>query len=106
MLKEYSNKSLCISARETMKYGNNANFVLSGTAGSPQLVDCNYGVSLGPYVKFLGANSEATANGFVTMDIGSKELVFEYMQYDGGDLDPIQNDIKPSDSLTATEHVT
>lgn len=89
-------------------YGNNTNFVLSGAAGFPQGGDCNNGEALGPFVKFLGANSQAAANGFVTMDITSKELVFEYymrnMQYDGGDLYPVQNDMQPVYSFTVSEH--
>ena len=37
--------------------GNDTNFVLSGGAGYPQAGDCNNGTALGPYAKFLGANS-------------------------------------------------
>lgn len=37
-------------------YSNNTNFILSGAAGYPQAGDCNYGIPLGPYAKFLGAN--------------------------------------------------
>jgi tartrate-resistant acid phosphatase type 5 len=36
---------------------NNTNFILSGAAGYPQAGDCNNGVALGPYAKFLGANN-------------------------------------------------
>lgn len=38
---------------------NNTNFILSGAAGYPQAGDCNNGVSLGPYTKYLGANDLA-----------------------------------------------
>ncbi|KAH8694144.1 putative tartrate-resistant acid phosphatase type 5 precursor [Talaromyces proteolyticus] len=87
---------------------NNTNFVLSGGAGYPQAGDCNNGVSLGPFVKFLGANSQAAANGFVTLDLSAEKLVFEYylrdMQFDGGDLFPVKNDMKPQYSFKVTEH--
>ena len=36
---------------------NDTNFILSGAAGYPQAGDCNNGVPLGPYAKFLGANA-------------------------------------------------
>lgn len=38
---------------------NNTNYILSGAAGYPQAGDCNNGVSLGPYTRFLGANNLA-----------------------------------------------
>jgi hypothetical protein len=38
---------------------NDTNFILSGAAGYPQSGDCNNGVALGPYAKFLGANANA-----------------------------------------------
>lgn len=79
--------------------GNNTHIVLSGAAGYPQAGDCNYGVPLGPYTKFLGSNSQAAANGFVTMDITKQKLNFEYylrdMKYEGSDLFPVANDLLP-----------
>jgi tartrate-resistant acid phosphatase type 5 len=85
-------------------------FVLSGAAGYPAAGDCNNGVSLGPFVKFLGANAEAAANGFVTLDITKKELQFDYyirnMQFEGSDLYPVKNDLKPLYSFTINEHAT
>lgn len=39
-------------------YNNNTNFITSGGAGFPQAGDCNYGIPLGPYTKFLAANSQ------------------------------------------------
>jgi hypothetical protein len=38
---------------------NGTNFILSGGAGLAQAGDCNNGVALGPYAKYLGANSQA-----------------------------------------------
>jgi tartrate-resistant acid phosphatase type 5 len=35
---------------------NNTNHIQSGAAGFPQPGDCNNGVALGPFAKFLGAN--------------------------------------------------
>ncbi|RHZ68314.1 hypothetical protein CDV55_100669 [Aspergillus turcosus] len=88
-------------------YNNNTNFVLSGAAGLPAASDCNYGVPLGPYAEYLAANSEAAASGFVTMDISAEFLNFEYyvrnMQYDGGDLYPVANDMVPSYSFKVTK---
>ncbi|KUL87372.1 hypothetical protein ZTR_04645 [Talaromyces verruculosus] len=87
--------------------GNNTNFVLSGAAGYPEVGDCNNGVALGSYVKFLGADAAGAGNGFVTLDISSEKLVFEYyirdMQYEGGDLYPVKNDMKPSYSFTVKD---
>lgn len=87
--------------------GNNTNFVLTGAAGFPQAGDCNHGVSLGSYVKFLGANAAAAANGFVTLEISSEELVFEYylrdMEFEGGDLYPVRDAMKPSYSFKVKE---
>lgn len=39
-------------------FNNNTNFILSGGAGYPQAGDCNYGIPLGPFAKFLAANSQ------------------------------------------------
>ncbi|KAL1982735.1 hypothetical protein VTN96DRAFT_917 [Rasamsonia emersonii] len=89
-------------------YGNNTHFVLSGAAGYPQAGDCNNGVPLGPYAQYLAANAQAAANGFVTLDISKQSLNFEYyvrdMSFEGGDLYPVQNDLKPSYSFQITQH--
>jgi tartrate-resistant acid phosphatase type 5 len=85
-------------------YANNTNFILTGAAGYPQAGDCNNGVSLGPFVKYLGANEQGAANGFVTMDISKKSVNVEYytrdMTYEGGDLFPVKNDLEPAYSFT------
>lgn len=87
--------------------GNNTNYVVSGAAGFPQGGDCNNGVPLGPFAKYLGANPEQGASGFVTMDISKESLVFEYyprdMTYMGQDLYPVPNDVQPHYSFTVTE---
>ncbi|OAX31406.1 hypothetical protein K503DRAFT_787845 [Rhizopogon vinicolor AM-OR11-026] len=57
---------------------NNTNFILSGGAGYPQADDCSYGIPLGPYAQFLGANVLSAANGFVTMNISKQFVNFEY----------------------------
>lgn len=80
-------------------YSNNTNFILTGGSGYAEPGDCNYGVALGPYAKFLGANSQGAGNGFVTMDISKKSVNVEYyardMSYEGGDLYPVKNQMKP-----------
>ena len=40
-------------------FNNNTNFILSGGAGFPQAGDCNFGIPLGPFAKFLAANSQS-----------------------------------------------
>jgi hypothetical protein len=89
-------------------YNNNTNFILAGGAGYPQAGDCNYGVPLGPYTKWLGANSQSAANGFVTMDISREEVNVEYyardMKFGGGDLYPVKNDMTPSYSFKIKTH--
>lgn len=91
-------------------YANNTNFILSGAAGYPQAGDCNYGISLGSYVKFLAANPMTAASGFVTMDISSQSINVEYyvrdMQFENGDLYPVPYDLNPSYSFQITEHST
>lgn len=77
------------------------NYVLTGGAGFAEAGDCNYGVPLGPYVKFLGANSQNASNGFVTMDISSHALNFEYWLRDFGG-----NNMKPGYSFNVTKHST
>jgi tartrate-resistant acid phosphatase type 5 len=61
--------------------------------------DCNNGVALGPFAKFLGANPQGAANGFVTMDLSKKSANVEYyardMSYEGSDLYPVKNDMEP-----------
>ncbi|OBT50824.1 hypothetical protein VE04_09337 [Pseudogymnoascus sp. 24MN13] len=85
-------------------YANNTNFILTGGAGYPEAGDCNNGVKLGPFVKYLGANEQAAANGFVTMDISKKSVNVEYytrdMTYEGGNLFPVKNDLEPAYSFT------
>ncbi|KIM96351.1 hypothetical protein OIDMADRAFT_33011 [Oidiodendron maius Zn] len=89
---------------------NDTNFILSGAAGYPQAGDCNNGVPLGPYAKFLGANALTAANGFVTMDISSKEINVEYyardMKFEGEDLYPVDCDLQPSYSFQITQKAT
>lgn len=89
-------------------YGNNTNFILSGGAGYPQAGDCNNGTAPGPYAKFLGANSQSAANGFVTMDISKHVVNVEYylrdMTFEGGDLFPVKYDLNPSYAFQITEH--
>ncbi|PKX96516.1 uncharacterized protein P174DRAFT_428059 [Aspergillus novofumigatus IBT 16806] len=89
-------------------YNNNTNFILAGGAGYPQAGDCNYGVPLGPYTKWLGANSQSAANGFVAMDISREEVNVEYyardMKLEGGDLYPVKNDMAPSYSFKIKTH--
>ncbi|KAG6807530.1 hypothetical protein H0H92_007166 [Tricholoma furcatifolium] len=89
---------------------NNTNFILAGGAGYPQVGDCNYGIPLGPYTKWLGANAQAAANGFVTMDISKESVVVEYyardMRFKGGDLYPVKNDLFPSYTFTITQHAS
>lgn len=88
-------------------YNNNTHFVLSGGAGYPQAGDCNNGVKLGPFAEYLGANAQAAANGFVTLDINKNSLNFEYylrdMKFEGGDLYPVAHDLSPSYSFQVTE---
>ncbi|GIC90152.1 uncharacterized protein Aud_006584 [Aspergillus udagawae] len=89
-------------------YNNNTNFILAGGAGYPEVGDCNNGVPLGPYTKWLGANSQSAANGFVTMDITREEVNVEYyardMKFEGGDLYPVKNDMTPSYSFKIKTH--
>lgn len=89
-------------------YYNNTNYILSGAAGYPQGGDCNNGVPLGPFAKYLAANNETAASGFVTMDISKQSINVEYyardMQLQNGDLYPVPNDLKPSYSVTITQH--
>lgn len=86
------------------------NFVLSGAAGFPQAGDCNNGVALGPFVQFLGANNQSAGNGFVTLDITKEALNFEYyirnMQFEGGDLYPVKNDLKPLYRFKINQHAS
>lgn len=88
----------------------NTDFVLTGGAGYAEAGDCNYGVPLGPYVKFLGANKQQAANGFVTLDISSASLNFEYwlrdMTLDGADYYPVPHDMQPQYNFTVTKHST
>ncbi|KAG6824807.1 hypothetical protein H0H92_005738, partial [Tricholoma furcatifolium] len=90
-------------------FNNNTEFITAGAAGYPQAGDCNFGVSLGPYTKYLAANAEAAANGFVTMDISKEEVVVEYyardMRFEGGDLYPVRNDLSPSYTFTITKEI-
>ncbi|KAK9357737.1 Metallo-dependent phosphatase-like protein [Lipomyces starkeyi] len=87
---------------------NNTNYVLSGAAGYPQAGDCNNGVKLGPYAKFLAANAETAASGFVTMDISKKSVNVEYyvrdMQFINDDLYPVSHDLEPLYSFEITQH--
>ena len=87
-------------------YNNKTHFVLSGASGFPEAGDCNNGVKLGPYAEFLGANSQAAANGFVTLDINKHSLNFEYylrdMTFEGGDLYPVRHDLTPGYSFQVT----
>jgi hypothetical protein len=80
-------------------YHNNTNFILTGGSGYAEAGDCNNGVALGPFAKFLGANSQGAANGFVTMDLSKKSVNVEYyardMSYEGSDLYPVKNDMEP-----------
>ncbi|KAJ9204592.1 hypothetical protein DTO164E3_1767 [Paecilomyces variotii] len=88
-------------------YNNQTNFILSGGAGYPEVGDCNNGVPLGPYTKWLGANNQSAANGFVTLDISKESVVVEYyardMKFEGGDLYPVQNDLNPSYQFTISQ---
>ncbi|KAK9489597.1 Metallo-dependent phosphatase-like protein [Lipomyces doorenjongii] len=86
---------------------NSTNHILSGGAGYTQAGDCNNGIKLGPYAKFLAANAEAAANGFVTMDISKHGVNVEYytrdMQFDGSDLYAVKQDLMPSYSFEITK---
>ncbi len=86
------------------------NFVLTGGAGYAEAGDCNFGVPLGPCVKWLGADAQQAANGFVTLDITSESLHFEYYARDvllqGADSSPLANGMKPSYSFDVTQHAT
>ncbi|EAU29649.1 predicted protein [Aspergillus terreus NIH2624] len=83
-------------------------FVLTGAAGYAEPGDCNYGVPLGPYAKWLGADADQAANGFVTLDISYNSLGFEYYARDmymkGADYYPVSNDTRPSYSFSVTKH--
>ncbi|KAJ5097365.1 hypothetical protein N7456_008086 [Penicillium angulare] len=83
-------------------------FVLTGGAGYAEAGDCNYGVPLGPYAKWLGADAMQAANGFVTLDISYESLNFEYyardMKLKGADYYPVKKDMKPSYNFTVTKH--
>lgn len=91
-------------------YSNNTNFILSGAAGYPQAGDCNNGTAQGPYALYLGANNLTAANGFVTMDLSSKMVNVEYyardMEFDNGDLYPVECDLCPSYSFQITRKAT
>ena len=86
------------------------NYVLTGAGGYPQAGDCNNGVPLGPYVKFLGANALQAAGGFVTLDINSTTLNFEYytrdMALNGTDNYVVKDDTVPAYSFAVTQHAT
>ena len=45
-------------------YNNNTDFILTGAAGYPQAGDCNNGTALGPYAKYLAANSQQGESNF------------------------------------------
>ncbi|GFF85346.1 purple acid phosphatase 3 [Aspergillus lentulus] len=85
-------------------------FVLTGGAGYAEAGDCNYGVPLGPYAKWLGADAEQAANGFVTLDISYNSLNFEYYARDmllkGADYYSVKNDQAPAYSFSVTKHAT
>ncbi|KAJ5745271.1 hypothetical protein N7520_010453 [Penicillium odoratum] len=85
-------------------------FVLTGGAGYAQAGDCNYGVPLGDYAKWLGADANQAANGFVTLDINSSALNFEYyardMRMKGDDYYVVKDDMKPSYTFAVTKHAT
>ncbi|KAJ5432162.1 uncharacterized protein N7458_011318 [Penicillium daleae] len=89
---------------------NGTNFVLTGGAGYAEAGDCNYGVPLGPFTKWLGADAQQAANGFVTLDISYNALQFEYYARDmalkGADYYPVANDMVPSYNFTVTQHAT
>lgn len=96
---------------------NNTNHILTGAAGFPQPGDCNNGVALGSFAKFLGANelqgklsrtsdlfrcranAFPAANGFVTLDISKSSVNVEYyardMQFEDSDLFPVRMDLAP-----------
>lgn len=84
------------------------NFVLAGAAGFTEPGDCNFGQSLGPFTKFLGADKLQAANGFVTLDISANSLHFEYYLRDmrmlGSDLFPVPHELQPSYNFTITKH--
>ncbi|EJT96923.1 tartrate-resistant acid phosphatase type 5 precursor [Dacryopinax primogenitus] len=88
-------------------YNNNTNFILSGAAGYPQGGDCNNGIPLGPFTKFLAANNNTGANGLVTMDISSTSVNVEYyvrdMLFINGDLYPVAHDLMPSYKFQITQ---
>jgi tartrate-resistant acid phosphatase type 5 len=83
---------------------NDTNYVLTGGGGYTQAGDCNNGVALGPFVKFLGANAVQAANGFVLLEISKDSLTFDYylrnMQYEHQDLFPVKDDKVPYYSFT------
>lgn len=89
---------------------NGTNFILTGGAGYAEAGDCNYGVPLGPYTKWLGADAQQAANGFVTLDISYNALHFEYyardMKLKGADYYAVVNDSQPSYSFDVTKHAT
>ncbi|KAF4157355.1 hypothetical protein CNMCM6069_005717 [Aspergillus lentulus] len=76
--------------------------------GIPRLGTVTTGCRWAPYTKWLGANSQSAANGFVTMDISREEVNVEYyawdMKFGGGDLYPIKNDMTPSYSFKIKSH--
>ncbi|KAJ5613908.1 hypothetical protein N7528_007562 [Penicillium herquei] len=86
------------------------NFVLTGGAGYAQAGDCNYGIPLGSYAKWLGANANQAANGFVTLDIDRDTLNFEYyardMRMKGADYYVVKDDMKPSYSFAVKKTAT
>jgi tartrate-resistant acid phosphatase type 5 len=111
-------------------FSNNTNFILSGAAGYPQAGDCNNGTAPGPYALYLAANNltgecnglelilipcaynvaPLAANGFVTMDISKDMINVEYyardMEFENGDLYPVDCDLKPSYSFQVTQKAT
>ncbi|KAJ5715706.1 uncharacterized protein N7483_012887 [Penicillium malachiteum] len=86
------------------------NFVLTGGAGYAQAGDCNYGIPLGPYAKWLGANANQAANGFVTLDINRDALNFEYyardMRMKGSDYYVVKDDMNPSYRFAVDKQTT
>jgi hypothetical protein len=61
-------------------------------------------------IKVAELTSSTAANGFVTMDISSKDINVEYyardMKFEGGDLYPVECDLEPSYSFQITRKST
>jgi tartrate-resistant acid phosphatase type 5 len=61
-------------------------------------------------IKVAELTLSIAANGFVTMDISSKEVNVEYyardMKFEGGDLYPVECDLEPSYSFQITRKST